>query len=111
MYTLPTYAVDVTTKACEGISDSAVCQDSKPDQTSNPLFGTDGILTTAASLLSFLVALIAVIVLIIAGLRFVINGANPQAITASRNTVFFAVVGIVVAAVAQVIVKFVLIKL
>lgn len=108
---MPAYAVDVTSEACQGISDSAVCKEAQQGQNSNPLFGPEGILTSAVSLLGFVVGVLSVIVLIVAGIRFAINGSNAQEITTARNTVIYAVVGILVAILAQGVVQFILKKL
>ena len=112
VFGLPAHAVDITTQACEGISDSAICKDATSGQSGgNPLFGKEGILTTAASLLSFLVGVIAVVILIVAGIRFAIRGDNPQEVTKNRNTIIYAAIGIFLAVAAQGIVQFVLTRL
>lgn len=107
----PLFAVDVTSDACKDITTSAVCADAQAGKSTNPLFGADGILTTATRLLSFVVGIIAVIVLIVAGIRFAINGGNPQEITKARNTIIYACVGIILAVLSQAIVIFILEKL
>lgn len=65
-------------------------------------------IATAINLLSFLVGVISVIMIIIGGIRFVTSQGNAQNATSARNTVIFAVVGLVVALLSQLIVKFVL---
>lgn len=63
---------------------------------------------TAVNLLSFLVAIIAVIMLIIGGLKYITSSGDSSSTTSARNTIIYAVVGIAVASLAQFIVKFVL---
>ncbi len=104
-------AVDVTADACATIPDSAVCKDAAQGQTDNPLFGEDGVLTSAVSILSLVLGVIAVIVLIVAGIRFATSQGNAQSVGSVRNTVIYACVGIVVAALAQALVQLVLGKL
>jgi len=65
-------------------------------------------ISTVINLLSFLVGVISVIMIIIGGIRFVTSQGNAQSSSSARNTVIFAVVGLVVAVFAQLIVKFVL---
>ena len=60
------------------------------------------------NIFSFAVGIIAVIMIIIGGIRFVLSGGDSTATTSARNTVLYAVVGLVVAILAQVIVHFVL---
>ena len=105
-------AFDINTDSCKGVS-SAVCKDSQSVQKSgaNPLVGPDGIITTAASLLSFVLGVAAVIIIIVAGIRFAINGSNPQEITKSRNAIIYASIGLFLAVISQTIVQFVLKKL
>lgn len=104
-------AVSVTDKACATIPDSAVCKDAEQGQTSNPLFGENGVLTSVVSILSLVLGVIAVIVLIIAGIRFATSQGNAQSVGNVRNTVIYACVGIAVAALAQALVQLVLSKL
>lgn len=108
---MPAYAVSVTDEACSEISTSAICKEAQAGKNTNPLFGPEGVLTTAVSIMSFVVGVAAVITLIIAGIRFSVNGSNPQEITKARNTIIYASVGIIIAVLAQGIVKFILEKL
>ena len=104
-------AVDITGDACATIPDSAVCQDAAQGQTDNPLFGENGVLTSAIGILSLVLGVIAVIVLIVAGIRYATSGGNPQSVGNVRNTIIYALVGIAVAALAQALVQLVLGKL
>ena len=60
------------------------------------------------NIISFIVGIASVVVLIIAGLKFAINGGDAQQVASARNTLIYALVGIVVTVLAQVIVVFVL---
>ena len=62
---------------------------------------------TIANVLIFLVGAISVIVLIIGGLRYVISGGNPAQVQGAKNTILYAIVGIVVAVAAFALVSFV----
>jgi hypothetical protein len=46
--------------------------------------------------------------IIVGGLRLVLSGGNPQTVTSARDSIIYALVGIVIAVLAQVIVVFVL---
>ncbi len=102
------HAVDVTSQACNGISDSAVCKDANDGQTNNPLFGSDGVLTKAISIISIVAGVIAVIILIVSGIRFATSQGNAQTVSTVRSTVIYAIVGLVVAVLAQALVQLVL---
>ena len=51
---------------------------------------------------------VAVLIIVIAGLKFVTSAGNPQSASKARNTILSAVVGLVVISAAEVIVSFVL---
>lgn len=74
----------------------------------NPFFGANGIFTVLVEQLSFIVGVASVIAIIIGGIRYITSAGQPQSAEAARNTIVYAVVGIVVAVAAQVIVRFVL---
>ena len=72
------------------------------------LFGASGILTTITGLLFYVIGAIAVIMVIVGGLRYAISGGNSVAVAAARNTITYAIVGLVIAVLAYAIVNFVL---
>lgn len=51
---------------------------------------------------------VAVIMFIIGGLRYVLSGGDPKATQDAKNTLLYALIGIVIALAAGVIVKFVI---
>lgn len=61
--------------------------------------------------LIFVVGIIAVIAIIIGGLRYVLSQGNEKAIEGAKNTILYAVIGLVVAVLAYAIVNFVLVSL
>ncbi len=77
------------------------------DQTGN-LFGDGGIFEVVSNILLFLVGAISVIMLIIGGIRYVVSGGDQAAVTSAKNTILYAIVGIVVAFLAYAAVNFVI---
>ena len=69
--------------------------------------GQEGIFTTIVNLLLFIIVAIAVIMLIIGGIRYVVSGGDSSAVTGAKNTILYAIVGIIVAVLAYAIVNFV----
>lgn len=69
--------------------------------------GVENIVTTVINVLSFVVGAVAVIMIIIGGLRYVISGGDSNGISGAKNTILYAIVGLVVVLFAQVIVAFV----
>jgi sorbitol-specific phosphotransferase system component IIC len=72
------------------------------------LFGATGIFTTISNVMLFIVGAISVIMVIIGGLRYVISGGNSTNITAAKNTILYAIVGLIIAIMAYAIINFVL---
>ena len=72
------------------------------------LFGGTGIITSLTNTLLFIVGILAVIMLIIGGLRYVVSGGNSTAVTAAKNTILYAIVGLVVSFLAFAAINFIL---
>lgn len=77
------------------------------DQQEN-LFGEGGLFQTITNVLLFVIGAISVIMLIIGGIRYVLSGGDSSAVTSAKNTILYAVIGIVVAILAYAMVNFVI---
>lgn len=113
MLAVPTVAFaqsDPLRDACVGkaFSESSAC---KNRTVGNPLLGPDGIITKIAQILVIVVGIVSVIVIIVGGFKYIISMGDPSALKSARDTIIYAVVGLVIAVVAQSIVSFVLRKL
>ena len=60
------------------------------------------------NLLLFIIGAIAVIMIIIGGIRYTLSNGDQGAVTSAKNTILYAVVGLVIAIMAYAIVNFVL---
>ena len=78
------------------------------DQTPTTIFGSGGIFTVIVNILLFIIGAIAVIMLIVGGIRYVISGGDQAQVTSAKNTIMYAIVGIIIAILAYAIVNFVL---
>ena len=65
-------------------------------------------LKQVVNILLFVLGAIAVIVIVIGGIRYATSGGDSGQISAAKNTILYAVVGLVVAILAYAIVNFVL---
>lgn len=72
------------------------------------LFGGSGVVTNITNVLLFFVGALSVIMLIIGGLRYVVSGGNSTAVTAAKNTVLYAIVGLVISFLAYAAINFVI---
>ena len=67
-----------------------------------------GYITNNANALIFLVGAVAVIMVIIGALKFVVSMGDPKRVENARNTIMYAIVGVVIALCSFAIVNFVL---
>lgn len=72
--------------------------------------GITGLIKTIVNILSIIVGVVAVIMIIIGGFRYITSGGKQESVTGAKNTILYAVIGLVIVALAQVIVRFVLTK-
>ncbi|MBM3210515.1 hypothetical protein FJZ39_04220 [Candidatus Saccharibacteria bacterium] len=69
--------------------------------------GDGGVIQQIINILLFIIGIISVIMLIIGGLRYVVSGGKSDQVTAAKNTILYAIIGLVVAIFAYAIVRFV----
>lgn len=72
------------------------------------LFGSSGVLSTITNTLLFIVGALSVIMIIVGGLRYVVSGGNSTSVTGAKNTIMYAIVGLVIAFLAYAAINFVL---
>ena len=72
--------------------------------------GTDvaGIVSNVISILSFVVGAISVIMILVGGVRYTLAAGDPNNAKAAKDTILYALVGLVVALAAQGLVAFVI---
>jgi len=88
------------------IDNGAQC--AKAQSAKDNLFAENGIFATIANTLIFLVGAVAVIMLIVGGLRYVISNGDSKAVEGAKNTILYSIVGIVVAVISFALVQFVI---
>lgn len=98
---------------CGGIKDCL----NKGTNSTDPNASTDdastrvnNIIKTVINIFSLIVGIVAVIMIIIGGLKYITSGGDSGNVTGAKNTILYAIIGLVVVALAQIIVKFVLEK-
>jgi len=68
------------------------------------------IVTTIVNIFSVVVGIVAVIMIIWGGFKYITSGGDSGNISGAKNTIIYAIIGLVVVALAQFIVQFVLDK-
>jgi len=66
----------------------------------------DNVLKTVVSIISYIAGAVAIIMVMISGFNFMTANGDAQKITTAKNSLIYAMIGIAVAASAQVIVNF-----
>ncbi len=69
--------------------------------------GVGNVVRTVINVLSIIVGAISVIMIIIGGFRYVISGGDSTGTASAKNTILYALIGLVIVLFAQVIVRFV----
>jgi lysylphosphatidylglycerol synthetase-like protein (DUF2156 family) len=90
--------------ACSGAeqSDTASCDAQSAGKTVNSKLGA------AINIISLVVGVIAVIMLFVGGLKYITSTGDAAKVTSAKDTILYAIIGLVVVALAQVIVRFTL---
>lgn len=101
-----TVGAQCTSDASGGLAGGANC--SKGEDQGADLFGPNGIFKTITNVLLFVIGAISVIMLIIGGIRYTVSNGDSAAVTSAKNTILYAVIGIIVAILAYALVNFVI---
>jgi len=65
---------------------------------------------TVINILSVLVGVVAVIMIIVGGFRYITSGGKQESVAGAKNTILYGIIGLIIVALAQIIVQFVLDK-
>ena len=90
-----------------GVTGAGGNQSTTPDQATTNINNT---IASVVNILSAAVGIISVIMIILAGFRYITSGGKQESVASAKNSLVYAIIGIVIVALAQVIVKFVLKK-
>lgn len=94
-------AADVFTGACSGSAANTVLCQNKSDDIQSPI-------KAIVNTLLYVLGAVSVVVIIIAGILYTTSSGDAAAVTKAKNTLLYAVVGLVVAVLAFAIVNYVL---
>jgi predicted permease len=92
-----------TNAAVSGSAGNQTC-----DQGGNGKASLATIASTVVNYLSIIVGIIAVIMIIVGGFRYITSGGESSNVSGAKNTLIYAIVGLIIVALAQFIVRFVL---
>lgn len=107
---VPAQAADINTCLSQGSGlDGSLTGDCTPDSEAGS--GTDdisSIMTLIVNVISIIVGFVSVVMIIWGGMKYVTSGGESAKITSAKNTIMYALIGLVIVALAQFIVRFVL---
>ena len=101
----PAYAANCDPK--KGISGALDKGCSHSEGQPEQLDGNQGVITTIINTMLFIVGLLAVIMIIYAGIRFVTAHGDEKQVESARQTIIYSVVGLIVAILAYALVNWV----
>jgi len=100
------HALDINRFVCLGVTlgDSERCGEQVDGEAENTI---TSLAQDIIDVLSLIVGIVSVIMIIIGGLRYITSGGDSQNVTNAKNTILYAIVGLVIVLFAQTIVRFV----
>lgn len=102
-------ADQIQTGVCNGASldlnSSAGCS-----TTTSGTSKINSIVTTVINIFSIVVGVVAVIMIILGGFKYITSNGDSNNVSGAKNTIIYAIIGLVIVALAQFIVQFVLNK-
>ena len=106
-------AYDPFQDLCAKTPQAEACQgkDQQRNTQTNAIYGTDGVIPKVTTLVTMVVGIGSVVVIIVAGLQYILSTGDPAKTAKSKNAILFAVIGLAIALLAQQVVIFVLSKL
>ena len=96
---------DATDEVCAGIG-LASSNGSCPEPTGSK--SVTGLIGSVISILSYIIGIAAVIMILVAGFKYITAGGDSNAVGSAKSTLTYAIVGLIIAALAQILVRFVL---
>lgn len=97
----PAYAINIVKdQACQANPSSAICKSSGDD--------VGAIVKNVVNVLLYILGIISVIMIIVGGIRYTTSGGDSSGVKSAKDTILYAIIGLVVAIMAYAIVNFVL---
>jgi hypothetical protein len=100
---VPHVGAQNTVAVCSGVAAAGgSCSEAGAGTTVNEVIGV------VVNILSFVVGIVAVIMIIVAGFKYVTSGGDSSNVQSAKNTIMYAIVGLIIVAMARAITGFVL---
>lgn len=89
-------------------SSQTITLDSQQNCGSGDTSSLNTFLQWAVNIFSAIVGIIAVIMIIVGGLKYITSGGDSSKVGSAKNTLLYAIIGLIIVALAQIIVHFVI---
>ena len=89
-----------------GLGGSDICKNR-----SDKLFGPNSIWTNIINMMIYVVGAVAVLMVVIGGLRYVLSGGDASQTKSAKDTILYSIVGVVIAIMSYAIVNFALVNI
>ncbi|MBI5357901.1 hypothetical protein HZB74_03585 [Candidatus Saccharibacteria bacterium] len=96
-----------TNTSCKTDADGKPCTSGKDCDSDS---GINDLIADIVNIFSIVVGIVAVIMIIYGGFRYITSGGDSGNVTTAKNIILYAIVGLIIVAFAQFIVKFILSK-
>lgn len=103
-------ATDLFSDACTGdaATHAAACLEKR---NTNPAAGPNGVLLQVVHIIAIIAGAAAVIVIIIGAIKFVTSSGDSGSVSSAKQTILYALVGLVVIVVGQSLISYIISKL
>lgn len=103
------YADSISDSLCQGTNEAAGNGSSTTGCTAqNPNDSLKSVASKIVNLLSIVVGIVAVVMIIWGGFKYITSGGDSSNVSGAKNTLVYAIVGLIIVALAQFIVHYVL---
>lgn len=80
----------------------------KADIMPRDLVGPDGVFTKISNTMLLVIGIISVVMLIYGGFRYIISGGDNKKVADAKNTILYAIIGLIISLLAYAIINFVI---
>ncbi|MBQ3274914.1 hypothetical protein IJH46_00635 [Candidatus Saccharibacteria bacterium] len=80
----------------------------KTDDMPTELIGTNGVFNGITNTILYIIGILSVVMLIFGGLKYALSAGDSKKVTDAKNTILYALIGLIISILAYAIVNFVL---
>lgn len=108
---IPALAANPLDATCYLANETHFCSNQRQESDRAFLDSSDSLLVNVAKTVTLITGAVSVIMIIIGGIKYIIANGDSNALQSAKNTILYALIGLVIAASAQILVSFVLSKI